>query len=432
MAASAQSRQLSREIAELGSKALRRIVRLGPTTANGYLRVIAHANNDPAVVTAVERYLLAARRAERHADTGTKQMFAKADEILQKQLSGLGGRDIELLRRELDHRRLVVLADPEELRAAFGPVASRAARVSREVDLGAALLQRNFLDRLRSVAALGAGQWTGTHRQLMRGCRKLLKVLGGQWADGWEPTFRYLRENAVRIAPAVRRVRAAEAALVGARKTGPAIAVRAAEEELRSARKVVGGYASKVKGSLGEAYVPNWADWTIQMDSYLELAAREARSLPGTWEARRIVGELRIDGAEAWDEAILLINRDTRPPQAKLFLAAQYKVEKHDSALEQVRNDVLRETATASGNLPRVSYREDGVPQIPLALTPMPVGKRSHRYVFNAEGGKVSATEIDRLRAAGIEVNQLNMDVTLDELDRVAQTLLDVVADTVP
>jgi hypothetical protein len=47
----------------------------------------------------------------------------------------------------------------------------------------------------------------------------------------------------------------------------------------------------------------------------------------------------------------------------KLFLAAQYKVEKQVSALTQIQNDVLRETATAARRLPKVSFVENGVTQ---------------------------------------------------------------------
>lgn len=61
----------------------------------------------------------------------------------------------------------------------------------------------------------------------------------------------------------------------------------------------------------------------------------------------------------------------------------------------------------------------------------MPMGKAAHRFVFNAAGGRVNAAAIDRLRAAGIEVNHLNLDVSLAELDQIARTLMDVVADTV-
>jgi len=428
MAASQASRALAAEISLLSRKSLARIVRLAPKTANAYLRLLQRAGHDPEVVVAVERYLLAARRAERHADDATKQLFTAADDILRQRLAGMKAREAELLSRELAHRRLAVLGETAEAEANATRVPRRAP-VTTSGDVGAALLQRTFLDRLRTIAALGQAQWTDAQLLLLSGRRKLLHALGGQWADGWEPTFRYLRDNAAKIAARAQDLRTAEAGLEAARKGGSVIAIRAAEREVRRARDSANGYLSKIKGLLGEAYVPRWEAWNVQMDGYLELAGREAKALGRNWEARRVMGELRIDGAEAWDEAILLVNSETG--QAKLFLAAQYKVEKHVSALKQVENDVLRETAVASGRLPRLTFAELGASPSTFDLTPMPAGKAAHRFVFNAAGGRVSATAIDGLRAAGIEVNQLNLDVSLAELDQIARTLMDVVADTV-
>lgn len=428
MAASPASRALAEEISLLSRKSLARIVRLAPKTANAYLRLLQAAGHDPEIVVAVERYLLAARRAERHADDATMQLFKAADDILRERLAGLKAREAEWLSRELAHRRLSILGETvaSTTKAARAP---RRVPVPTSGDLGAAMLQRRFLDRLRTIAALGQAQWTDAQILVLSGRRKLLHTLGGQWADGWEPTFRYLRDHAAKIADRVQNLRTAQSELEAARKGGSVTAIRAAEREVRRARDSANGFLSKIKGLLGEAYVPRWEAWNVQMDGYLELAGREAKALGPKWEVRRIVGELRIDGAEAWDEAILLVNREAG--QAKLFLAAQYKVEKHISALKQVENDVLRETAVASGRLPRLTFAEPGAPPSTLALTPMVAGKVAHRFVFNAAGGRVSAAAIDRLRAAGVEVNQLNLDVTLEELNQIAMTLMDAVADTV-
>lgn len=158
------------------------------------------------------------------------------------------------------------------------------------------------------------------------------------------------------------------------------------------------------------------------MDSWREVAGLEARTLGRGWEVRRVVGDLYIDGAESWDEAILLVN--PRMKQAKLFLAAQYKVEKQVTALKQVQNDALRETTP--GRLPKLTFRDEA-----YALVPMGPGKPSHRYIFNAEGGKVSAADITRLRAAGLEVQQLNLNLSVAEVDEVMAVLMDAVADTV-
>jgi hypothetical protein len=421
-------KELVQEIRTLSATSLQRIVKLGPKLANSYVRVIERSGNDPAVIEAVKQYLLAAGRAEGHADDATKQLFAAADGILAARLDAMTGADVELLRRELAQRRLAISAPPAQVDVS--KVGARAAKVSRGADAGTALLYHGFLDRLRSVAALGASGWTDAQRLLMVGRRKLLATLTGRWEDGWEPTFAYLRDHAVNIAARARELKAAEAALAQVKTSGTPAAIVAAEQAVSEASSRVAGYLSKVKGLLGEAYVPLWRNWKVQMDSWLEVAQREAKALGRGWEAQRVVGNLRIDGSEAWDEAILLVNRETK--QVKLFLAAQYKVEKQVSAITQAQNDALRETATGSGKLPQVSFILDGETYRGFALTPMPAGKTSHRYVFNASGGDFSATDIARLRAAGIEVNQLNLDISVPEFDQVARTLIDVVADIVP
>jgi hypothetical protein len=62
----------------------------------------------------------------------------------------------------------------------------------------------------------------------------------------------------------------------------------------------------------------------------------------------------------------------------------------------------------------------------------MPAGQQSHRYVFNASGGRFSEADVLQLRQAGIKVEQLNLDVSTAEMDAVANTLLDIVIGLVP
>ena len=426
------SRDLAKQIAELGAKTVSRVVRLAPTTSSAYLRLIQRSGNDKEVIAAVERYLVVARRAEKHADDATKKLFDAAHERLAARLEGIPGKDMDFLRGELKARRLAVLPEPEDVVAARKRRPARAAQVSHVPDPGAVLLFRGFLDRLRAVAALGDGKWDHAQRLLMTGRRKLLAAVGGEWAGGWEATFTYLRNHATKIAARARTLRSAQKALDDLRKSGTATttALRAAEDDVRRAGRALDGFLSKVKGLLGEAYVPRWKTWNLMMDGYLEVARREARALGRGWEPQRVVGGLWVDGAEAWDEAILLVNRQTG--EAKLFLAAQYKVEKQVSALKQAQNDLGRETAIGADKLPTVTFTVDDVVQSGFKLTPMPVGKASHRFVFNAAGGRVSAADIERLRQAGIEVHQLHLDVSVAEFDQVGRALVDVVADTVP
>src|SRR4051794_33414670 len=107
MATLRTAQELADEIAELGRTMVRRVVRLPPQQANTYLRIIAQAKNDRTVVEAIDRYLLAVRRAEKHADPLNRQLFAEADAALSKHLATLTGPDITLLERELVQRRLL-------------------------------------------------------------------------------------------------------------------------------------------------------------------------------------------------------------------------------------------------------------------------------------------------------------------------------------
>ena len=83
-------------------------------------------------------------------------------------------------------------------------------------------------------------------------------------------------------------------ALAAMRKTGSPVQIRSAEAAVRTARQAVDGYLSKVKGLLGEAYVPHWATWKLQIQGFLEVAQREAKALGPGWQVQRVVGDLRI------------------------------------------------------------------------------------------------------------------------------------------
>lgn len=437
MAAQRSPEQVVQDIAELSRTATTKVVRLSPAVRGGFVRLIGAARHRSAVVAAVDQYLLASRRVESHADPAALAVFTRADAVLTQQLATVTGPDMDLLRRELAQRRATVLLDPAALEERLRVAAERQRRRLRArpgpdgADLHAALLQQRFFQRLRDVAARGPAGWTSEQRSLLRGYRKLRAVLGSQWADGWETTFRHLRENAVGIAGAGRELRSAVSALDEARAGGSAVLVRAAEARVQRARRRAHGHLSRIKGHLGEAYVPRWSAWQIQVDGFLDLARREVARRPGHWEVRRVTGDLRIGGRQAWDEAVLLVRRDVSPPSAELFLAAQFKVEKRVSALRQVHDDARRETALVRHTAPVVLSFRSGDAIENVVLSPPGAGTASHRYVFNAAGGRFSAADVARLRQAGLDVNQLSLDVSVGEFDAVAEALMDVVSATV-
>ena len=429
MAGPIDPKVLAQEIKLLSETGVARVVRLSPEVGGAFAALVAKSADKAAVNTAVERYLLAASRLQKHNDPGVRALFIAADDALAAHVKAATGRDIELLARELAQRRITVLADPSALQAELEKAAAkRSAQAvgTGLIDAGAARLHAGFFDRLRSIAALGSAQWTASQRLLMVARRKLFRVIGGQWTAGWEACFTYVRQNAVAIAARADELRAARSALQQAQAAANPAAVAAAEAVLTKARQRTGGFVSKIKGLLGEAYVPRWESWNIQMESLVEIAGREAARLPGKWQVRRVVGNLRIDGKEAWDEAILLIRLDRRPAEAKLFAAAQYKVEKEVSALGQIENDVIRETAhNTKPPILTIDGEDDA-----FLLTPLTAGQTGHRFLLNAAGGAVRASAIAKLRAAGINVNQLNLDISNAELDEMAELIMEIVADT--
>jgi hypothetical protein len=424
--------ELAEEIAHLSQTATTRVIRLSPELRSGFQSLL-RGDTSGEVEAAVEAYFLAAKRAESHLDAGARQAFEKTDAALAKHLSG-AGRDEELLRRELAQRRAALLTDPQtlaqEAEQARRQTAQRLAGGGRpDIDVVAARMQSRFLERIRQVASEGQAAWTPAKRLLMRGFGKLQKVIGGAWAEGWEAVFTYLRENEAALAERAKELQAAVDELAAAEAAGDVARVAAANGALSQARSRIGGYRSKIKGLLGEAYAPRWQSWLISLQGYLEIARRSAASLPGEWEVVPVVGDLRLEGKEVWDQAILLVRQGQpgRAAEARLFLAAQFKVEKQISALEQIENDVLRETTPgATSRLPVLTVDQSGRTETYL-LTPMSAGEQTHRLLFNAAGGKLGPTAINRLQAAGIEVHQMNLDVSLAEMDSVVDTLIHTV-----
>jgi hypothetical protein len=434
-----EAQELVRRIGTLGREEITQIVRLSPRTVNSYLRLL-EGNPSHELVSAVSDYLKAASRAELHPDPVILDLFREADDRLGKEIAALSGPEKALLAREHAQRRAALLTDAGELASQAEAELERArTRIPRPggqvLDVMAARLQHGFLTHLREVAALGSSSWVQGQRLLMSGYRKLSSVIGVGWREGWEPAFTYLSQNLGELAQRGKRLKAAREALQQALAVGNPAAVAAATEAELAARQSAGGYLSKLKGLIGEAYVPRWKDWLVQIESFEEVARREAAELPGQWTVRSIAGNLRLDGAETWDQAILLTRAGSpgSPPRAKLFLAGQFKIEKQVTALEQVERDAIRETATSAERaLPFLTFEGPDGRIEGWFLEPMPAGRQSHRYVFNASGGKFSKADILRLRQAGIKVEQLNLDVSTAEMDAIANVLLDIVVGLVP
>lgn len=368
MAAVLSPRETARLIARLGRELTAQISSLGPGQRNAYLRLLA-ADSSPAVESAVNSYLRLAKRASKHPDPYVLSAFQEADDTLSKYLHKLDAAERVLLEQEHAQRRAALLIGDAELeklaKAERRQVAARLASQGRLlVDHGAALLQARFFDQIRRTAALPAAALSHQQRLLLSAHKKLAAVIGEEWADGWGPAFAYLSRWADEIAPHARQMLAAREALQKAQAAGDTAAVLLARQAESAARQRVVGYLSKVKGLLGDAYVPRWRTWLMLRQGYKEIADRAAARMPGKWTAQSFVGDLRLGTAEVWDEAILLIGGRTREVRARLFFAGQYKWEKRVTALEQIPNDALRGvTPGSSAALPFLSYTGPGGPR---------------------------------------------------------------------
>ena len=194
---------------------------------------------------------------------------------------------------------------------------------------------------------------------------------------------------------------------------------------MRSARERLGGYLYPIRGELAEIYLHHWPDWRVQLSGLQELATASARKLGKDWQVKSFSAGVLIDGKKAWDEGILLIKAPTssdRFPRAALHTAAQVKVEKELTALEQTIKDHIREIGT-SMQPPTLSILEGGYRR-DFILEALPPDIEVLRYVFNARGGRLSATEVARLRAWNLQVTQMPLDISIEEFDALAQQIM--------
>jgi hypothetical protein len=128
-----------------------------------------------------------------------------------------------------------------------------------------------------------------------------------------------------------------------------------------------------------------------------------------------------LGGQPVWDEAILLVREGTTPPEAMLFLAAQFKAAIEPDALAQTLNDMARE---AVAKRLRIASTETE-----YVLKALPEGVTTHRWVVNAVGGAFPARDIAALLRLRVQVKHLTLPVSVDEFDLVADYLIRAFAD---
>ena len=267
----------------------------------------------------------------------------------------------------------------------------------------------DFLNELASRGTL-----TAVQRSAMETFQRMLAVTPHQVAD-WEELVAYLAEHAKKIsADAAKLHKLLEQQATA--KPGSSLA-----KSLPKKINEVSGFRNKIKGFLGEIYLANWHRWHEQLEFAFQNAQRMARfeMSPG-YEAVRISGGLKIDGREAWDAAVLLINRRER--SVVLHTAAQVKVEKELSALKQIIRDRLREVGKDK-SIPRVEVLINGRWE-KFVLQKLPDGAETERFIFAAQGAKTYERHMRRLEGHMLQSRVMEMDIPYTGFDNLSHQLM--------
>jgi hypothetical protein len=376
----------------------------------------------------MERFAAACERVRVSVDTTSVASFEREANALENLATKLNAGERDELLAELRLRRTAikeVKSAPADASMAITRPKPGTAHYNAIRAGEAAKIQREASERLRASAL---DRTTPAAIAKSDAIDRITAVIGDAQTEGWNPAFEYLAENSEKIAGAERRYADAAAKVA---KGGDAKAVK----ELEAAAKSRDGYHSKVKGLLGEGYASQCKEFLDLREAFYDLAKhrvaelnRQARRL-GTdveWEVVLAKGTLKIDGKEAWDEAILIVEK-LRPglkrPRAELVMAAQYKVEQRVSALAQIKDDVTRE-AGKLGTPAIFSHTVEGGAQRNYVLMASDPTNRPTRFLFNAEGGSLSKQQIETFARGNVQAQQGTLRMSVDQFDTVADELL--------
>ena len=381
--------------------------RLGRGTLRAVQRLLSAPGDGAALWT---RFTTAGRVATLSPNEYTILEFVETVTDIEKRVAPLlTPEELKLFRDEVNHqvsqvtKRAAMAGVPMPAFARFRRILTDANRTALLV--ATTQYQDSFLQRLRTLAA---GTPSATEELAIATYRQMLEVVGDQGESGWGRVFSFCAKYKPTIAQTAARLRAARAVYDAA--------PTAANAKLLSRAKQ--GIFWKIRGGLAEIYVNYWSVWRIQQDSLVELAKVTARRLGRGWRAQPFAGGALIDGKEAWDEGVLLLRPPSpsdRLPVAVLHSSVQVKVEGEVTALAQTIRDRTRER----GDRPYLTLLEGNQGRAFL-LEPMPGGQEVIRYVFHARDGRISAPEIARLRAAGIEVTAQPLPLPVEAWDALA------------
>jgi len=399
--------------------------RVGANFALPLLRLAEHSHEGAELVS---HFLAVASRAHLSGSEKALKSFDRAADLLDAYArKAVHGEELKALQNEITQQSKVIAfrastaGAPMPESARFRAIVNEADRATLSVR--SAHFQGVFVDRLQKLAKGGAGEIEPLAAATYQ---RMLTVVGNQAVDGWTRVFDYCAKNAQAIAARSRALREVEEKIAQAAPGSPALV-----PELRQAREIYGGNLYPIRGELAEIYLHHWPSWRLERSSLLEVANRISRTkLRGGWKPAPFSGGALIDGKKAWDEGILLVKPPSpgdRIQRAALFVAAQVKVEKRVTALQQIINDRVREVGT--GGAPPILTLFEGNTQRDFVLETLPPDVEVLRYVFNAQGGKLSRADVALLQQHGLRATPRELDISIEGFDALASFIMDSAPD---
>lgn len=429
------ARTLPGEMAEIGMRtAASGAHALGPAMGrnlpHAFIGLLRRSQEETA---SVWRYLASVERLKVSTDAAALALFRAEADVLERAADSMAASaeraaakaEIAAARRqaavlEKGSLRPGELAPNHATRPKPGSVQYAARRTEEAVRI-----ESEAASRMRATATR-----RGTPEELARATAvdRISQVVGPMEREGWRPVTEFLAENHVRIAQAERGY----AAALETFKREPGAGTKAALARALNSRR---GLHSQVKGALGEAYASRCAEWVDMREAFCDLAMRRAKALnkearrrasSTRWTTVTVRGRVLLDDKLAWDEAVLVIEElapgMTRLRRAELVVAAQYKVEKRVSALEQVVRDVERERGAVPGSA-MLSYQTASGAMENFDLMPTGGAHRPTRIIFNADGGQLSSAQ-QAAAAAQVQFHRGILKASVAEFDAVADELM--------
>lgn len=264
----------------------------------------------------------------------------------------------------------------------------------------AAIKAQTAADISKLTEKAKVGRLSQLEAELLKDLRKFKRLVQFSDTEVWHPIMKYLSDNGAKMQRATNGL------------------------SRKQAMKALEGYRSKLKGLLGEPYSLRSPAWIARRRRHLREAWKAAKRLGPDYEVIKVAGEIKLNSKETWDEVILIVKKAGRAgeaPEAIVHTAAQTKVEKQISAVEQILQDRLRESGLS---IYQPSLLEITGQKVAFVIRPNPEGISAFRYILHAQGGRLSKKSAQRLADAGIAVDKLELDMTIEQFNRLADHLI--------